>query len=86
VGASAALGLRSRRLPSLALEWFCLLAKEEQVTREELNKQIDETLAENRAALERAGAHFRKFRREAAIHTIRTERVFRELREAARRR
>jgi hypothetical protein len=56
------------------------------VTREELNKRIDETLAENRAAIERADAHFRKFRREAAIHTVRTERVFRELREAARRR
>jgi hypothetical protein len=57
----------------------------ETVTREELNKRIDETLAENRAAIERADAHFRRFRREAAIHTVRTERVFRELREAARR-
>jgi hypothetical protein len=56
------------------------------VTREELNKRIDSTLAENRAAIERADAHFREFRRLAAIHTEKTERVFRELREAAQRR
>ena len=56
------------------------------VTREELNKRIDAALEENRAAIERADAHFREFRRLAAIHTVKTERVFRELRESARRR
>jgi hypothetical protein len=56
------------------------------VTREELNERIDRTLAENRAAIEKADAHFREFRHQAAIHTVRTERVFRELREAVRRR
>ncbi len=53
--------------------------------REELNERIEKTQAKNRAALERADAHFREFRRQAAIHTVRTERVFRELRESARR-
>lgn len=56
------------------------------MTREELDKKIELTLAENRAAIERADAFFRKFNRLAAIHAVKTERVFRELREEARRR
>lgn len=53
------------------------------MTREELNQKIDTTLAENRAALARADAWLAEFNRLAAIHTVRTERVFRELREEA---
>ena len=56
------------------------------MTREELNKKIDQTLAENRAVIERADAFFRWFDREAPIHEVRTERAFRELREFIRRR
>lgn len=56
------------------------------MTQEELDKKIELTLAENRAAIERADAFFREFNRLAAIHTVRTERVFRELRESVRRR
>ncbi|HEX5982583.1 MAG TPA: hypothetical protein VFY69_00095 [Solirubrobacterales bacterium] len=56
------------------------------MTREELDKKIEITLAENRAALEKADAWFRWFDREAPIHEERTKRVFRELREAVRRR
>jgi hypothetical protein len=56
------------------------------VTREELDKKIELTLAENRAAIEKAEAFSRWFRREAPIREAETERVFRELREAARRR
>jgi len=56
------------------------------MTREELNKRIDRTLAENRAAMEKADAFFRWFDREAPIHEVRTERAFRELREFIRRR
>jgi hypothetical protein len=56
------------------------------MTREELDKKIEETLAENRAAIEKADAHFREFKRLAAIHTVQTERVFRELHEEAARR
>ncbi|MGN6216959.1 MAG: hypothetical protein ACTHN7_08385 [Solirubrobacterales bacterium] len=56
------------------------------MTREELDKKIERTLAENRAAIEKADAFFRKLRREAPIHEARTERAFRELREQIRRR
>lgn len=56
------------------------------MTREELDRKIELTLAENRAALEKADAYFRWFDREAPIHEARTERAFRELREQARRR
>jgi hypothetical protein len=56
------------------------------VTREELNKKIEMALAENRAVIEKADAFFRWFDREAPIHEVRSERVFRELREAVRRR
>ncbi|HEU5061778.1 MAG TPA: hypothetical protein VFT79_01345 [Solirubrobacterales bacterium] len=56
------------------------------MTREELDKKIDAALAENRAVLEKADAFNRWFEREAPIHEARTERVFRELRESARRR
>jgi len=56
------------------------------VTREELDKKIEVTLAENRAALEKSNAFRRWFRREAPIREAETERVFRELREAVRRR
>lgn len=56
------------------------------MTREELDKKIERTLAENRAAIEKADAFFRWFDREAPIHEVRTERAFRELRESLRRR
>ena len=56
------------------------------MTREELDREIEVTLARNRAALERADAHTREFERLAVIHTITTERAFRRLRESLRRR
>ena len=51
-----------------------------------MNKKIEATLAENRAALEKADAFFRWLDREVPIHEARTEQVFRELRESVRRR
>ena len=56
------------------------------MTQEELDKKIELTLAENRAAIEKADAFFRWFNREAPIQKARTERAFRELRESVRRR
>jgi hypothetical protein len=56
------------------------------MTREELDRKIEETLAGNRAALKKADAYFRWFNREVPVHEARTERVFRELRESVRRR
>ncbi|HEX2266072.1 MAG TPA: hypothetical protein VHH14_07295 [Solirubrobacterales bacterium] len=56
------------------------------MTREELDKKIDRTLAENRAAIEKADAFLRWFAREAPIREASTNRVFRELRESVRRR
>lgn len=56
------------------------------MTREELDKKIELTLAENRAAIEKADTLIRWFNREAPIHRARTERAFRELRESVRRR
>jgi hypothetical protein len=56
------------------------------MTSKERDKKIDLVLAETRAALEKADAFKRWFDREAPIHEARTERVFRELREAVRRR
>ena len=56
------------------------------MTREELDKKIEVTLAENQAAIERADAFIRWFDREAPIQTAKTEQAFRELREALRRR
>jgi hypothetical protein len=55
------------------------------MTREELDKKIELEQARNRAAIEKADAFLRWFDREAPIHEARTERVFRELREEARR-
>ena len=54
------------------------------MTREELDKKIETTLAENRAALKKADAFIRWFDREAPIHKARTDRVIRELRESVR--
>jgi hypothetical protein len=54
--------------------------------KEQLDKEIESIQAENRAAIERADASIREFNRLAPIHAVRTERIFRELREAARRR
>lgn len=54
------------------------------MAREELDRKIELTLAENRAALEKADAFLRWFRREAPIHEARTEQVFRELSEQMR--
>jgi hypothetical protein len=56
------------------------------VTREELDKEIELVLAENRAAIEKADAFTRWFDREAPIREVETERAFRELRESVRRR
>jgi hypothetical protein len=56
------------------------------MTREELDKKIEATLAENRAVLERSEAHSRWFAREAPLRAASTERAFRELRESIRRR
>ncbi|HSC21878.1 MAG TPA: hypothetical protein VLC07_09130 [Solirubrobacterales bacterium] len=56
------------------------------MTRQELNKKIETTLAENRAAIEKADAFFRWLDREIPIHEAKTERVLRELRESVRRR
>jgi hypothetical protein len=56
------------------------------MTREELDRKIELTLAENRAAIEKADAFFRWFNREAPIHEVRTERAFRKLRESVRQR
>jgi hypothetical protein len=56
------------------------------LTQEELDKKIESTLAENRAAIKKSSAFSRWFRREVPIREAETDRVFRELREAARRR
>ena len=56
------------------------------MNQEELNKKIDQTLAENRAAIEKADAFFRWFDREAPIYEARMEWAFRELRKSIRRR
>lgn len=56
------------------------------MTREELDKKIESTLANNRAVLERAEAFTRWFEREAPIREVRTKQAFRELRESMRRR
>lgn len=55
------------------------------MTREELDKKIELTQARNSAAIDKADAFIRDFDRFVAIHTPRTERVVRELREAIRR-
>jgi hypothetical protein len=56
------------------------------MTRGELRKKIELVEEQNRAAIEKADAYFRWFDREVPIHEARTGRVFRELREEARRR
>jgi hypothetical protein len=56
------------------------------VTREELDKEIELTLAESRAAIERSRRRRRELDRLIAIHTITTDRLLEDLREAARRR
>lgn len=56
------------------------------MTKEELDKKIDRRLAETRTVIEKADAFSRWFDREAAVHEVRTEQAFRELRESLRRR
>jgi hypothetical protein len=56
------------------------------MTQEDLDKKLELELARTRAAIEKSEAFSRWFEREAPIHEARTKRVFRELREAARRR
>jgi hypothetical protein len=56
------------------------------MTQEELDKKIERTEAENRAAIERADAFIQWFDREAPIRTITTALAFQRLRESARRR
>lgn len=59
---------------------------EDTVTREELDKKIELTLQQNRAVLERVDALNREFDRLDAIHTVTTNRLLEDLREAVRRR
>ncbi|HWT90453.1 MAG TPA: hypothetical protein VN179_05005 [Solirubrobacterales bacterium] len=56
------------------------------MAKEKLDREVELALARGRAAIERHEAFSREFDRLAAIHTVRTERVFRELRESVRRR
>ncbi|MGN6258800.1 MAG: hypothetical protein ACTHN3_13815 [Solirubrobacterales bacterium] len=56
------------------------------MTHEELDKKIELTLAQNRAALKRVDALEREYDRLDAIHTATTKRLLEDLREAARRR
>lgn len=56
------------------------------MTREELDKKVEFVQAQNRAALKRVDAHNRKYDRLVAIHTVTTDRLLEDLREAARRR
>jgi len=56
------------------------------MTREELEKKVEVQRELNRLAIERARDRIREFDREAAIHTITTERLLQDLREAVRRR
>lgn len=56
------------------------------MTQDELKKKIELELARNRAAVERSEAFSREFGQFAAIHTVRMEQAFRELRESVRRR
>ena len=56
------------------------------MTRKELDKKIELTLAQNRAVLERVEARRRESDRLIAIHTVTTNRLLEDLREAVRRR
>ena len=56
------------------------------MTREELDRNIELTLAENRAVVERADAFIRWFDREAPKRKASTDRLLRKLRRAARHR
>lgn len=56
------------------------------MTREELDKKVELTLAKNRAAIEKSEAFSRWFKREVPIREAETERAFRELRRALQRR
>jgi hypothetical protein len=56
------------------------------MTREEWEKEIELELARSRAAIKKADAFIRWFERERPIREASTERAFRELREAIRRR
>jgi hypothetical protein len=55
------------------------------MTREELDREVELTLARNRAAIERFDEQRRESERLIAIHTVTTDRLLRDLREAARR-
>lgn len=56
------------------------------MTKDELDKEAEVVLAENRAAIERIDALLRKYEPLIPIHIESTDRVIRELRRAARRR
>ena len=56
------------------------------MTQEELEKMIESVQAQNRDALARLDAHNRKYDRLVAIHTVTTDRLLEDLREAIRRR
>jgi hypothetical protein len=58
----------------------------EGVTEEERKRKIELLQAQNQAAIEKADAFLRWFDRERPIREAGTERAFRELREAIRRR
>jgi len=56
------------------------------MTSEELKRKIEVERELSRLAIERADAHMREFRRQAAIHTVTTDRLLQDLEEAVRRR
>lgn len=56
------------------------------MTREELDRKIEITQKENRAAIEKADTFLRWLDREVPLREASTERVLRELRESVRRR
>ncbi|HEU4738982.1 MAG TPA: hypothetical protein VFS54_07860 [Solirubrobacterales bacterium] len=56
------------------------------MTDEELKKRIEVERELSRLAIERADAHVREFRQQAAIHMVTTDRLLQDLEEAVRRR
>jgi hypothetical protein len=55
------------------------------MTREEIEKKIEVERELSRLAIERANAHMREFKRQAAIHTVTTDQLLQDLEEAVRR-
>ena len=55
------------------------------MSREQLDKEIEATLEQNRAAIERARNYGRDLEWRVAVSEIRMDRIFRELRQALQR-